>query len=383
MPTRYTEITAGGRCYRLDRQAKAVFKERAELHHVTSQQMQLLELFVSNPQHALVTRDQIFEHLYKDKAVTNEAVDLAVKSLRKALGPGFIATDPRKGYRLVSDIRHFEGDDLAPSPSERASSVSSQALTPSPDYSAGDWITAAIVGPERAVTWLKGAAARLSRLLPEDRKVEIVEKYLEDKIDDLLIQHQKGGSTDDARLEACVAKAVSDILSHELENFLWNVGEKPSTDDVVSIFRDTVRELAKKPGSNSASPEADLAPGKKDTNEHPSQTTKLGMSADTGSRERDTKRSERNNRLVAALKAYDGIGDCWVMQLEDHSDKGYLASVEFDPARRSAAETASLIRSILDDMEPHVPFWGELKNETENSVSFAYTYIDEYNRIVR
>ena len=117
MSTRYTEIIAGGRSYRLDRKAMAVFKEKAELHHVTSQNMQLLELFVSYPKHALVTRDQVFQHLYADKAVNNEAVDVAVKSLRKALGPGFIVTDHRKGYRLAADIRHFEEvfDDDSPS----------------------------------------------------------------------------------------------------------------------------------------------------------------------------------------------------------------------------------------------------------------------------
>jgi len=98
-------------------------------------------------------------------------------------------------------------------------------------------------------------------------------------------------------------------------------------------------------------------------------------------RQRDTIRAERNERLITTLKAQKGIKDCWVMQLEDHSDKGYLIDVTFDPDVRCAADVVSLIRNSLDEMTPRVPFWGQLMTEGDDDVSFGYTYIDEYTKI--
>src|SRR5262249_44113952 len=84
--------------------------------------MKLLEFFVSQPQHMLITQEQLREHLYGRSPVNLEAVPVAVKSLRNALGPGFITTDHGKGYRLVAEIRHFERDEqssLSPPPPEQ------------------------------------------------------------------------------------------------------------------------------------------------------------------------------------------------------------------------------------------------------------------------
>jgi DNA-binding winged helix-turn-helix (wHTH) protein len=109
MSTRFTEITAGGKRYRLDRNLKALLKEEGALHPVTAQNMQLLEFLVSHQQHDLVTRNQIFEHLYGgSKAPLNQAVDLAIKSLRETLGSEFIKTDHGKGWRFTANIRHFD-----------------------------------------------------------------------------------------------------------------------------------------------------------------------------------------------------------------------------------------------------------------------------------
>jgi len=124
--TRYTEITAGGRCYRLDRQAQAVFKEKTELHPVTPQNLRLLDLFVSQPKHTLITKAILYEYLYGNASVTADAVSLAVKSLRKALGPGFITTDHGRGYRMVADVQHFEGSSPPPTVEEMAREVATE-----------------------------------------------------------------------------------------------------------------------------------------------------------------------------------------------------------------------------------------------------------------
>jgi len=92
---------------------------------------------------------------------------------------------------------------------------------------------------------------------------------------------------------------------------------------------------------------------------------------------RDARRAERNKTLERALKDHDGVADCWVMQLEDHTDKGYLVSVRFDGSRLSAAGVLSLIRETFDRCLPGVPIWGEPKTETADMVSFAYTYLDD------
>ena len=97
-------------------------------------------------------------------------------------------------------------------------------------------------------------------------------------------------------------------------------------------------------------------------------------------KQRDAIRAERNKMLVESLKARDGITDCTVFQLEDHTDNGYLVYLTFDD-RQSAAEVLSLVRRTFEQLFPDLPIWGEMKTETESTVSFAYTYIDEYNKL--
>jgi hypothetical protein len=100
-------------------------------------------------------------------------------------------------------------------------------------------------------------------------------------------------------------------------------------------------------------------------------------------KERDAIRAERNELLMARLNRYPGVVDCSVFQLDDHTDNGYLLYVRFDQSKTSAAETVSLIREYLDELFPEVPVWGEMKSEGDDSVGFAYTYIDEYNKRAR
>jgi hypothetical protein len=100
-------------------------------------------------------------------------------------------------------------------------------------------------------------------------------------------------------------------------------------------------------------------------------------------KQRDKIRAERNEMLIAELRQKDGIRDCSVFQLEDHTDKGFLIFVEFDEEKTNAADVVSTIRTALTTLFPNIPIWGEMKTEADNSVGFAYTYIDEYNKIFR
>jgi TIR domain len=153
-----------------------------------------------------------------------------------------------------------------------------------------------------------------------------------------------------------LGKTVLPFLTHpavRVPLFLRDLNHKSDLKDVRTYFRDV---FAVRPAS-------EPGPLKKITPE-----------------QRDAIRAERNKVLTEVLKAHDGITDCDVMQLEDHTDKGFLVCVDFDD-RQSAAEVLSLIRRTFDECFPDVPIWGEKKTEQDDTVSFAYTYIDEHNKL--
>ncbi len=85
--------------------------------------LDLLILFVSKPG-ALFTKDDILNTLWRDVAVTDNALTQVVSELRQALGddpasPRFIETVPRRGYRFVADVTIAAptGVTAAPAPS--------------------------------------------------------------------------------------------------------------------------------------------------------------------------------------------------------------------------------------------------------------------------
>jgi len=112
----------------------------------------------------------------------------------------------------------------------------------------------------------------------------------------------------------------------------------------------------------------------------PSPTSEAKPGSKVSPTKRDAIRAERNEMLKNALTQRDGIRDCTFLQLDDHTDNGYLVYIKFDPEVTSAGAVVSSIRQTFDELFPSIPFWGEMKTETEESVGFAYTYIDEYNK---
>ena len=155
-----------------------------------------------------------------------------------------------------------------------------------------------------------------------------------------------------------LGKKILPFLTHpalDVPPFLKHLNHKNDLEDVCAFFRDVF----------AVQPAVESGPLKKIT-------PKI----------RDAIRTERNNIVIEALKAHDGVTDCGVMQLEDHSDKGFLIYVDFDD-RQSAAEILSLIRRTFSESFPDVPIWGEMKSESDSTVSFAYTYIDEHNKLLK
>lgn len=85
-------------------------------HTLDNKSMQLLVLLIAH-QKETVTKNQIFEHVWKGKFVADDILSVTVSKIRKALGddarsPTFIKTLPGVGYVLVADaIKRFGSDD--------------------------------------------------------------------------------------------------------------------------------------------------------------------------------------------------------------------------------------------------------------------------------
>jgi hypothetical protein len=116
------------------------------------------------------------------------------------------------------------------------------------EFTDGDWITAALVGPEHAERKLKELAGQFSRLRQiedRDEKIDHMVERVQSVISELLKRYENGGATDEARLDACVAKIVADVLQRELANFQWSAEEKSNVDPVV-VFRDAIKAFSKR-----------------------------------------------------------------------------------------------------------------------------------------
>lgn len=69
---------------------------------------EVLRFFCQNPK-MLVSRDELIEHVWQGRIVTDNAVNRVITKLRKALNddprhPAFIVTYPKKGYQFIANI---------------------------------------------------------------------------------------------------------------------------------------------------------------------------------------------------------------------------------------------------------------------------------------
>ncbi len=94
----------------------AITTPNDEVRHV---EPKVMDVFVCLAEHAnqLVTRDQLLEAVWHGQDVTDELVTRAIGGLRRALhddrgDPQYIETVPKRGYRLIGQIRLPEGSEL-------------------------------------------------------------------------------------------------------------------------------------------------------------------------------------------------------------------------------------------------------------------------------
>ena len=81
-----------------------------EHHKITAREMDVLLMLARNGDR-MVTRDTLFEEVWRESVVNDEALTLIISRLRKALGdnprsPQIIETIPKKGYRLMVSPKH-------------------------------------------------------------------------------------------------------------------------------------------------------------------------------------------------------------------------------------------------------------------------------------
>lgn len=85
-------------------------------HKVDYKVMLLLQYLVSN-QGKILSREQLMSNVWPDQIVSDDALNVAISTLRKLLqdntrDPRYIKTIPRKGYQLVASVSEVPNDNL-------------------------------------------------------------------------------------------------------------------------------------------------------------------------------------------------------------------------------------------------------------------------------
>ncbi len=107
----------------------------ADLVHLRPKTFLLLQYLVENHQR-LVSKEELFEHIWQDAHVTDSTLVGCIQEIRKALDddvktPRFIKTVPRRGYQFVAPIDTFHQPvPLLPPPVEPPSPVHRRQLVP-------------------------------------------------------------------------------------------------------------------------------------------------------------------------------------------------------------------------------------------------------------
>jgi len=156
---------------------------------------------------------------------------LDVRAVLVAVGVGIIVTDVLAKRRAA------------------ARQLSAQGAGPSaagPSFSDGDWITAAIVAPERAVTAMKRAGAALYDRLSGNRNDAIgqIQEVVDHEVSRLRARFTAGGTTDEARCEACIAKMAADLIEREGSALVFELRQQPAVDPKAAFSR-MIKRLGK------------------------------------------------------------------------------------------------------------------------------------------
>jgi DNA-binding winged helix-turn-helix (wHTH) protein len=201
-----------------------------------------------------VSTEELLDEGWKHPNRKLESVAKTVSDLRQKLSDSepkkrYIATIPNFGYELIAKCDRLESSGMPPDnmPDGRRPEVKDvHPLPPAPKptaYTQGDWITAALVAPDRAEDELKRIATVVRHEAPSsDHPNLCILGFIDERIHELLAKHAAGGASEADRAEACIAKVVSDLLEQQKSSFIWNLDESEGGDPV-TVFRNTVKEF--------------------------------------------------------------------------------------------------------------------------------------------
>lgn len=156
---------------------------------------------------------------------------LDIRAVLVAVGVGVIVTDVLLKRRAASRQLIPQGG----STSEAG-----------PSFSDGDWITAAIVAPERAVTAMKKARTALHDRMSGSRTdvVGHLQAAVDQEVSRFRTRFEAGGTTDEARCEACIAKITADLIEREGAALLFELMQRPEVDPNTAFSR-MIKRLGK------------------------------------------------------------------------------------------------------------------------------------------
>lgn len=104
------------RIYRLDGieidAARVCLKRDGQERHLRQQAFQVL-IYLLEQRERLITKDELIEHVWRDTAVTDNALEQCLAEIRRVLGddsrhPRFIKTVPRAGYRFIGSVEEVD-----------------------------------------------------------------------------------------------------------------------------------------------------------------------------------------------------------------------------------------------------------------------------------
>jgi tetratricopeptide (TPR) repeat protein/DNA-binding winged helix-turn-helix (wHTH) protein len=95
-------------------------KRAGQAQHLRQKTFQVL-IYLLEQRQRLVTKEELFEQIWTDSAVTDNALDQCLAEIRKTLGddsrqPRFVKTIPRAGYRFIGSVEEIRATQ-APAPS--------------------------------------------------------------------------------------------------------------------------------------------------------------------------------------------------------------------------------------------------------------------------
>jgi len=165
-----------------------------------------------------------------------------VRTVMVAGGVGLVVY-PRLAHLAKRALLHMHGGSLTGDPlSAQPTGGSTSARTS--EFSDGDWITAAIVAPDRAVALFQKVAVSVRHRSNASRetRIEQVAEAVGREVIALRERYKAGGDTDEARSEACIAKMTVDAIEREMTSWRWTLEQQPALDPVTEL-RNTIRRL--------------------------------------------------------------------------------------------------------------------------------------------